>query len=92
MKKKGNNMSTYQDTQVAGTLAIDIMRRGYHQPLIDGKSNRPRVHDNLIRDIMSGQLEFIVTEDIVELALDTIDDLIWAKMNNIGPFAKDSDK
>ena len=63
-------------TKTAGTLAFDILRNGFHQPLIDGKANRDKIEDEITAGILSGNLPYYVDQEIVELAIDTINDVI----------------
>ena len=64
------------DAQTAGILAIDIMRQDFHRPFIDGKCNRQNIEDAIIEGIASGKLEYYVSKEIADLAMDLIDDLI----------------
>lgn len=64
------------DAKTAGILAIDIMRQDFHRPFIDGKCNRQNIEDAIIEGIASGKLEYYVSKEIAELAMDLIDDLI----------------
>lgn len=64
------------DAKTAGILAIDIMRQDFHRPFIDGKCNRQNIEDAIIESIASGKLEYYVSKEIADLAMDLIDDLI----------------
>lgn len=64
------------DAKTAGILAIDIMRQDFHRPFIDGKCNRQNIEDAIIEGISSGKLEYYVSKEIADLAMDLIDDLI----------------
>jgi hypothetical protein len=63
-------------TKTAGTLAFDLLRNGFHQPLIDGKANRDKIEDEITTGILSGNLPYYVDQEIVDLAIDAINDLI----------------
>lgn len=62
--------------ETAGILAVDIMRNGFHQPFVNGKANRDKIEDEITVGILSGDLTMQVTQEIVDLAIDTINNLI----------------
>lgn len=64
-----------KDSKIAGQLAFDILRNEFHLPLVDGKANRENIEDQIVIGIYSGQLTSI-TQEIVDLAIETIEDLI----------------
>lgn len=63
-------------TKTAGILAVDIMRNGFHQPFVDGKANRDKIEDEITAGILSGNLSYFVNQEIVDLAIDAINELI----------------
>ena len=64
-----------KDSQIAGQLAFDILRNEFHLPIVDGKVNRENIEDQIIIGMYSGQLTN-VTQEIVNLAIETVEDLI----------------
>lgn len=66
----------YEETTAAGQLALDIVRQGYHQPLVNGKANRDRIENQLVVSVYRNEIPYMLTQSLVDLAIDTIDDLI----------------
>jgi hypothetical protein len=62
--------------QTAGKLAFDILNNEFHLPLVDNKANRDNIEEQITIGILSGELKSFVTQDIVDLAIDTINDLL----------------
>lgn len=60
----------------AATLALDLLRNGFHLPLVDGKANRENIEDTITVAMMAGDLVYYVDEDIVNIAVRVINDLI----------------
>jgi hypothetical protein len=81
-----------KEAQAAGVLAFDILRRGYHVPLVDGKGNRDKIEDHLVRDIYNEQIPYILNQSIVDLAIDVIDGLIKKRMKEHGITLEDVEK
>jgi hypothetical protein len=81
-----------KEAQAAGTLAVDILRRGYHVPLVDGKANRDKIEDHLVRDIYNEQIPYVLNQSIVDLAMDSIDALIEKRMKENGITLEDVEK
>ena len=65
-----------EDAQTAGQLAFDILHNDFHLPLINGKANRDNIEEQITIGILSGKLETFITQDIVDLAITTIDDVL----------------
>ena len=59
----------------AGQLAFDILRNEFHLPIVDGKSNRENIEDQITIGIYAGEINGI-TQEIVDLAIETVEDLI----------------
>lgn len=60
----------------AATLALDLLRNGFHLPLVDGKANRDNIEDTITVAMMAGDLVYYIDEDIVNIAVRVINDLI----------------
>ena len=66
----------------AGRLAFDIMRAGFHLPLVDGKPNYDKIDDEVTIAMYSGHLG-PVSQKVFDLAIWTIEELIKeAKLSN----------
>lgn len=63
------------DNEHAGRLAYDILFNQYHLPLVDGKSNRDNIEEQITIGLYRGELDPI-TQEIVDLAISTVDDMI----------------
>lgn len=63
-------------SQTAGVLAFDILRNEFHLPVVDGKVNRENIEDQITIGVYSGELKDYVTQEIVDLAIETVEDLI----------------
>jgi hypothetical protein len=59
----------------AGQLAFDILRNEFHLPIVDGKANRENIEDQITIGVYAGELDGI-TQEVVDLAIETIEDLI----------------
>lgn len=86
-------MSNQQDrsAELAGYLAVDIMQRGYHQPLVNGQANRDQIEDQITMAIYRDEIPYIMTQDIVDLAIESINSLI-EKYASAGIGDRDSDR
>jgi hypothetical protein len=62
-------------SQRAGELAFDILRNEFHLPIVDGKINIENIEDKITLGIYTGDLVGI-TQEIVDLAVSTIEDLV----------------
>lgn len=68
----------------AGTLAIDILRNDFHRPFIDGKANRDNIEEAVTVGMLSGNLLYYVDQEVVDLAIDIINDMIQENRNKLG--------
>ncbi len=59
----------------AGRLAFDIMRAGYHLPLVDGKPNYEKIEDEITIAMYAGQLG-PVSQKVFDLAVWTIEETV----------------
>lgn len=66
--------------QRAGRLAFDILRNEFHLPMVNGKLNLENIEEQITIGIYTGELVGI-DQDIVDLAVSTIEDII--KMQKI---------
>lgn len=65
----------YQEPEVLGRIAVDVMRNDMHRPITSGKCHRNNVEDGIVGGIVGGFLPAMNKED-VEFICDMIDDLI----------------
>ena len=63
------------DSELAGILAVDILRYGYHMPVLDGKANRELIEEAVTIGIMRGELGPL-SEGTVNLAIETVEALL----------------
>lgn len=63
------------NTELAGYMAFDILRFGYHLPLVDGKPNRELIEDAVTIGIMRNEL-VPVSQGTVDLAIETVELLL----------------
>ena len=63
------------DTELAGYMAFDILRFGYHLPLVDDKPNRELIEDAITIGIMRGEL-VPLSQGTVDLAIETVELLL----------------
>lgn len=61
--------------QKAGRLAFDIMRSGFHLPLVDGKPNYEKIDDEITIAMYSGALG-PVSKKVYELAMWTVEQMV----------------
>jgi hypothetical protein len=69
-------MGTSKATDNIGPLTYDIILNELHFPLVDGKANRENIEDAITVAILSGEIDYIVDQEMVDLAISVIDDLI----------------
>lgn len=69
-------MSLQTVTQAAGILSVDILRNDFHRPLVDGRANRDNIEDAITVGMLSGALKYHITQEVVDLAIDLVDDLL----------------
>lgn len=64
------------DAETAGSIAYNVLKNKLHLPLIAGKANRDKIEDYIIIGIMSGQIDDIINQESVDIAIDLIDDML----------------
>lgn len=70
------------DAQTAGQLAFDILHNRLHLPLVKGKANVDNIEEQITIGILSGELKTFVTQDILDLAIETVNDIIMENIND----------
>jgi hypothetical protein len=73
---------TLQQALNSGILALDILKNDLHRPLVNGKANRDNIEEHIVIGILSKDLDYFVDQTIVDLAIETIDDLILLNNKN----------
>lgn len=68
----------------AGLLVFDILRNDFHRPFVDGKANRDKIENAVTIGILSGEIQDFVTQKIVDLAIEMINDLIEENRAKMG--------
>lgn len=63
------------DTKYAGCIALDILRNGFHLPIINGKVNRDNIEEEITMGILSGELEPL-TQEFVDLIILTLEEVV----------------
>lgn len=68
-------MSNFTTAKDLGVIAFDVLRNGFHQPIVDGKCNREEIEDQITIGILSKDLGPLTQEDVT-FVCDIVDDLI----------------
>ena len=68
-------MSNFTTAKELGVIAFDVLRNGFHQPIVDGKCNRDEIEERITIGILSKDLDPLTQED-VNFVCDLVDDLI----------------
>lgn len=71
------------EIRAAGALAIDILQNQLHLPLTDGKINVEQIEDQIVIGLYSGELQ-PVTEEIVDLAISSVQDMVDLQIKAMG--------
>jgi len=74
MNREPNDYDRAAASQSAA-LALDILQNKLHFPLVDGKINREKIDDQIVIGMYAGELGPL-TQEIVDLACDSIQDLM----------------
>jgi len=58
-----------------GTMVLDILQQGFHQPIINGKCNADNIHEELTIGILAGVLPPMDEED-ADTIISLVDEMI----------------
>jgi hypothetical protein len=68
-------MECWNSPQALGSVAVDVLRHNFHQPIKNGKCNRENIEDAILEGVYSGELQAMNQAD-VKFVCDLIDDII----------------